>query len=275
MADTILGVDGNWALHRAFHVLQTYESKDPQKAINQRFVSMICRDAMVAKAKQMLIAFDGKDVFRHKIYKDYKANREHSDGDSPYDYLEGLKVYLDECGLPWHHPNEYEADDVLCSLAHLQGIFGVKVYIATKDKDAFQYMNRAVFLIDSTAKPEPKITSFDDVEAKFGVKPTLCLDLQTLVGDAIDNVPQLVSRARAVKGLNQWGSLKAWLAGDAAFRKELRPRKDELSRNRKLVKLVDSLKVEAKTPEWNSSQDMTLAYVRWKDFANIRSKGLF
>lgn len=268
-----LGVDGNWVLHRAFHT-QKYEARDPGAIIMRNFVSMVCKDALLFRATHILVAFDGARIFRHKLFPLYKANRNgETDGKSPYDYLDGLKTYLAECGIYCVQHHKYEADDVLCSLVHAtKG----DVAISTKDKDAYQYVDHRVTLIDSTAKPVVSLLRHKDIEKKFGVAPELCLDLQTLVGDSIDNIPKLLNRAPAIKGLQKWGSLKAWLAADLELRKQLRGQKEALKLNRLLVKLVPDIpSVEARAVEWNKSADMPNSYIALREFANPRSKGLF
>lgn len=266
-----LGVDGNWILHRAFHT-QKFESVNPGTIICRNFVSMVCKDALLAKATRILVGFDGARIFRYKLYPKYKANRDGDSKSTPYDYLDGLMDYLAVCGIPFVQDHEYEADDVLCSLVHqTEG----PVFISTRDKDAYQYVSPRVTLIDSSAKPSPVVTRYKDIESRFGVPPELCLDLQTLTGDSIDNVPRLLNKAAAIAGLTKYGSLKAWLAKDAELKKQLAGKGDMLRLNRKLVKLVDSVKISDTKITWNSSQDMTRAYVMLKDFANPRSKGLF
>jgi len=267
-----LGVDGNWMLHRAFHT-QNYTSVDPARAIVQRFVGLVAKDALLAKATMICVAFDGARIFRHKIYAQYKAQRTQSpDGKSPYDYLDGLMDYLAELGIHCVQLHQYEADDVLCSLAkRVEG----RLTVATKDKDAYQYVTDRVTLLDSSCKPNPRFLTYKDIEGVFGLPPEQCLDLQTLVGDKIDNIPQLVTRAKALKGLREWGSLREWLAGDKELRSQLRGLKEQLALNRKLVKLVDSIEVDAKTPRWFKGNNVPNAYAVWRDFANPKSKGLF
>ncbi len=260
-----LGVDGNWVLYRAFF-MQKHESSNPAAAIARRFVSMICKDALLVKATQMLVAFDGNRVFRYDLYPGYKANR--GSGPSPYDYLGGLLEYLAFCGIESLQLSKYEADDVLCSMA--ASVKG-NLVISSRDKDSYQYVKPNISLFDSSAKPEPKRLRYADIEAIAGVRPELCLDLQTLIGDRVDNVPSLMSRAKAIAGLKKWGSLQQWLKND----QQLHPLKEQLKLNRKLVKLVSSIAVEAKVPNWNKDKDMTTSYTMWRDFCNPRSKGLF
>ena len=268
-----LGVDGNWVLHRAFHT-QNYKAEDPGAIIMRNFVSMVSKDAILAKASHVLVAFDGARIFRHKLVDNYKANRPVSeDGRSPYDYLDGVLTYLSECGIPYRQHHKYEGDDILCTLAHTtEG----PLFISTKDKDSYQYVTPRIRLIDGTVKPDPRVLKYDDIEKVFGVKPELALDLQTLIGDKMDNVPELVGRAAAIKGLKKWGSLKKWLAGDAEFRRSMRDKQEALKLNRKLVRLVSDIPdVKAEVPKWNKSSEMCNAYIAWRNFANPRSRGLF
>ena len=270
MNEVTLGVDGNWVLHRAFHTQG--QRQDPTRAICRVFVSMICKDALRVKATRILIGFDGNDIFRYELYSGYKGARG-SDGPSPYDYLKAVKAYVKDLGIPLIHPKRYEADDVMCSLATQTKS---RVVIATKDKDSFQFVRPHVRLIDSSAKPEPKMLTYEQIEAKFGVRPELCVDLQTLTGDNIDSIPNLFRRDLAIKGLQQWGSLKEWLANDPALRKKLRPHKEQLKINRKLVRLIPDLELPDTTISWNKTEkDVPDSYIELRTFANPKSKGLF
>jgi len=269
----ILGIDGNFFLHRAFFTQGS--SVNPTAAIARRFVSMVCKDAIFVKARRVIVAFDGNRVFRYGLYKEYKSNRHkgklHEDGPSCYDHLGGLMEYLACCGLPSVQLSKYEADDVLCSVA----TNNPKVTISVRDKDAYQYLRPGVALIDPITKPEPTWIRHTDVERIFGVPPSLCVDLQTLAGDKIDNIQSLVSKAKAIRGLKTHGSLRQWLDNDPEFRREMRARKDVLQLNRTLVKLVKDIQVDIPTPVWNHGPEMTLAYTKWREFCNPKSRGLF
>lgn len=274
---TIVGVDGNWILHRAYFTTPDHV-QDRGRVICKKFVSMVCKDALANKATEILVAFDGARIFRYKLYPEYKANRGGDHDSTPYDYLEGLQAYLGELGIASLQVTQYEADDILCSLAHnvaASSTGPTYTVMLAKDKDAYQYIGERVFLYDSSAKPEPKFIKAWDVERRMGLHPSQCLDYQTLVGDKIDNIPQLVSPAKALQGLQQWGTLKAWLKGDPVLRKNLSERKDELTLNRKLVSLVaDIEKAVPRKPVWADNTEVT-SYVQWKDFCNPKSKGLF
>ena len=58
------------------------------------------------------------------------------------------------------------------------------------------------------------------VTAEFGVPPALMVDFQTLVGDAVDNVPGVpkVGPKTAAKWLMEYGSLDALVASAGAIK---------------------------------------------------------
>ncbi len=268
----IIGIDGNWILHRAFNTTPS-DSRDPGATICSKFVSMISKDALAVKATKMLVAFDGARIFRYKIYPEYKGNRTPSEGVGPYDYLERLTTFLGECGIAYLQDHRYEADDVLCSLATNSP--NDMLFVSTRDKDAYQYVTENVVLYDSSA-PVPTRMSLREIKSKMGIPASLCLDYQTLLGDGIDNIPQLHTPVATKKGLLEYGSLKNWLANDKVLRQKLKGKGDQLKLNRKLVKLVTTIEAaKARSIKWNSEPHMPRAYVNWKDFCNPKSKGLF
>ena len=278
----VAAVDGNYYLHRIFHT-QVAASGE---GIAHRFLALICKDALAIKAKRLVVALDGPDVFRHRLVDNYKANRskegeEQSNKhgliaeDGPYTYLKDVKDTLDLAGICHVQLDEYEADDILASVAKAQP----DVALLCRDKDIYQTLRPGVFQYDSVFRvkgvSKPRTIKHKDVEGIFGVPVELCVDLQTLTGDSIDNIPSLVRRDVAIRGLLKHGSLKAWLREDVALSAKLRPNKHILSLNRKLVKLVDDIKIEVKPVRWSSDKRLPKAYFQLKDFCNPRSKGLF
>lgn len=268
----ILAVDGNWVLFRAASV-QPESTLDPSTDIAKRFVGMICRDAAAVKATHLFVAFDGPRNFRYEIDKEYKANR--GEKSNVYDYLGGLLEYLAMLGIPSVQLSKYEADDILCSVANKYP----NVVIATKDKDAYQYLKDGVILYDSSnkvnGKPSPKITKHTDVEAIYGVPAKLMVDLQTLIGDKIDNVPSIVPKSKAIKGLLKYGSITEWASKDKEFKSVCRYYKDRLVKNQKLVKLVSNVKIEVPGINWNLDSKLPTSYIQYRDQQNPKSKGLF
>jgi len=287
MKDRIFAGDGNWLLHRIYHTQRNVDGGSGP-AIANRLVALICKDALAVKATRVLVAFDGPNVFRHKLTSSYKSNRNkeeagevdlitNKDGlvDGPYIFLEHVRVLLAELGLPCVQKNEYEADDILASVAAQND----DVVLGTKDKDSLQCLRPGVIQYDSSFKlkgePKPRTLTHKDVESVFGVPASLCVALQTLVGDGIDNIPTIVSRAKAVKGLKEHGSIKKWVDADPAIRKLLSDNMKQLRLNKQLVTLVSDIRVDIPPVKWNPGSDLPLSYIRYREFLNPKSKGLF
>ena len=275
-------VDGNFYWHRIFRTQPASAASFPAHAqaslLSSRFLGMVCKDALAVRARRVVVVFDGADVFRYSIFPDYKASRGEfkkgmtNDSDSVYEHLNALLTFLADKGIPVLQMPQYEADDVLASYAHQFE----NVVLGSRDKDAYQTLREGVSLYDSAFKvnnlPAPRTILHTQVEKLFGVPPSLCVDLQTLTGDKIDNVPTLVTRAKAIKGLLAHGGLKQWLLNDEGFRKSIE--RSALQLNRRLVKLVHDLPVAVFPIKWNTL-NMPQAYANLHHFCNPKSKGLF
>ena len=79
-----------------------------------------------------------------------------------------------------------EADDVIGMLAATAAAQGRPVLISSGDKDLAQLVTPRVVIIDTMSGKRRDEAS---VRAEFGVSAAQMLDYQTLVGDAVDNVP--------------------------------------------------------------------------------------
>lgn len=267
--DRIFGVDGNFYLHRVVHT-QSFEPADEALSQAKRFVGMICKDAAAVGAKRIFVGFDGDDIFRFKVYKDYKGNRE--GGSGVYDHLVYLIAYLKRAGIPVVQKKMFEADDLMCSLAHKFP----NVVIGCRDKDAYQYLlSNGVFLYDSSGKGTPRKIYGRDVKALFGVEPAQCVDYQTLVGDGIDHIPQLMTPDAVKKGLAKHGSIKEWAKGSPIMMTWCKAHAKALVRNRKLVRLWTQIEIEVPAIKWIDDDEMTKSYFEFKKLATIKTRGLF
>ena len=108
------------------------------------------------------------------------------------------------------HPR-YEADDVLATLARAAPKRGLDVYLCTSDKDCRQLIDDHVRLYNLRKHQEfGRAELLDD----WGVTPEQVVDLQTLVGDSVDNVPGVpgIGVKTAAKLLQEFGTLDNLLA---------------------------------------------------------------
>ncbi len=136
------------------------------------------------------VVFDPKGPnFRHKMYKEYKANREAMPEDMrqsiPY-----IKEMIEAFNIPVLEVAGYEADDVIGTLAKKAESSGFHVYMMTPDKDYAQLVTNKVFVFKpARGGNEPELWTPEKVLEKFKVTPNNIIDLLGLMGDSSDNVP--------------------------------------------------------------------------------------
>jgi DNA polymerase-1 len=205
-------VDGSSYLYRAFHALPDLRTSrgEPTGAI-RGVVAMLRRLVEDGKPDYFAVVFDapGK-TFRDDLYPEYKANRP-----SMPDDLAAQIVPLHELirahGWPLLMVQGVEADDVIATLARQAEADAMQSLISTGDKDLAQLVTPHVTLVNTMSNE-----SLDEagVHAKFGVRADQVLDLLTLTGDAVDNVPGVskVGPKTAAKWLTTYGTLENLMA---------------------------------------------------------------
>jgi DNA polymerase-1 len=209
---TLVLVDGSSYLYRAFHALPDLRTSrgEPTGAL-RGVVAMLRRIVEDGKPDWFAVVFDapGK-TFRDAWYPDYKANRA-SMPDELGRQIEPLHALIEAHGWPLIMVEGVEADDVIGTLARQAREAGVDVVISTSDKDLAQLVGPRVKLVNTMTNE-----TLDEagVLAKFGVRPGQVLDLLTLTGDAVDNIPGVpkVGPKTAAKWLAEHGTLDRLVA---------------------------------------------------------------
>ncbi|HEY7658849.1 MAG TPA: DNA polymerase I, partial [Burkholderiales bacterium] len=210
---TLLLVDGSSYLYRAFHALQRADLRnkkgEPTGAI-YGVLNMLRRLQKDSPAEYVACVFDAKGrTFRDDLYGAYKANRPPMPDDLAAQ-IAPLKEAIATMGWPLLEIEGVEADDVIGTLARRAERAGMRVVIASGDKDLAQLVNPAITIENADPRSgEREILDEAGVEGKFGVEPGQMIDYLTLVGDSVDNVPgvEKVGPKTAVKWLKQYGSL--------------------------------------------------------------------
>jgi DNA polymerase-1 len=155
--------------------------------------------------------FDAKGpTFRDEIYPQYKANRSPMPDDLRLQ-IEPIHEVVQMLGWKVLAVPGVEADDVIGTLAATAAAQGIRVVVSSGDKDLAQLVNEHITIIDTM---NGRVRDVAGVTSEFGVPPHLMVDYQTLVGDAIDNVPGVpkVGPKTAAKWLTEFGSLDAIVA---------------------------------------------------------------
>ncbi len=143
------------------------------------------------KPTHIAVVFDpiGK-TFRHEMYKEYKAQRppmpEDLKASIPY-----IKRIIQGFNIPDIDVENYEADDVIGTLAKKAEKKGYKVYMMTPDKDYAQLVSENILMYKpKRSGKEVEVWGIPEVQEKFGVEnPLQVIDYLALVGDTADNIP--------------------------------------------------------------------------------------
>jgi len=161
----------------------------------------------------MLAAFDATGpTFRHKMYKEYKANRDATPEDIknavPY-----IKQLLDGYRIPIVEKLGYEADDIIGTIAKNAEIEGFKVYMVTPDKDFAQLVSDKIIMYKpGRSGNSAEKWGVEQVLDKFSIKdPSQVIDILGLWGDSSDNIPGApgIGEKTAIKLIAQYGSVES------------------------------------------------------------------
>ena len=200
-------VDGSSYLYRAYHALPDLRtSKGEPTGALRGVLSMLRRMVEDGKPDYFAVVFDapGK-TFRDAWYPEYKANRAPMPEDLAAQ-IAPLHELVRAHGWPLVMVHGVEADDVIGTLAQQASLAGIDTLISSSDKDLTQLVTPRITMVNTMSHE-----TFDEagVAAKFDVRPDQILDLLTLTGDTVDNVPGVakVGPKTAAKWLAQYGSL--------------------------------------------------------------------
>ena len=236
---TLVLVDGSSYLYRAFHALPDLRtSKGEPTGALRGVLSMLRRMAEDGKPDYFAVVFDapGK-TFRDAWYPQYKANRPPMPEDLVAQ-IEPLHALVRANGWPLLMVEGVEADDVIGTLAAQAAAAGIDTVISTGDKDLAQLVTKRITCVNTMSNE-----TLDEagVLAKFNVRADQVLDLLTLTGDAVDNVPGVpkVGPKTAAKWLAQYDTLDNVVAHAAEISgvvgENLRATIDWLPQGRKLL----------------------------------------
>ena len=184
---------------------------------------------------------------RDAIYPAYKANRSEMPEDlRPQIAL--LKEVIQAFDIPLIESEGWEADDVIATLTRQAVERGFHVRIVTSDKDARQLLGPQVQIYNLR-----KNIYLDEAGLllDWGIRPDQVVDFQSLVGDAVDNVPgvPLVGPKKAAAMLQTFETLENVLANSdkasgAKLKENLKTFRDQALMSRELVRLNQQLPIE-------------------------------
>lgn len=159
------------------------------------------------RPEHIAVAFDASLVtsFRNRLYPAYKANREPAPIDLKRQFLQCQRVCAG-LGIASFVSSEYEADDIIGTLATRARAAGRKVVLVTRDKDLSQLVRPGDEYWDYLGDER---FGYEDIPDRFGVRPERMACFLALMGDAVDNIPGVpgVGRKTAATLLHHFESL--------------------------------------------------------------------
>uniref|UniRef100_UPI003BAA1952 DNA polymerase I n=1 Tax=Stappia sp. TaxID=1870903 RepID=UPI003BAA1952 len=255
--DHLILVDGSTFIFRAYHALPPLTRKSdglPVGAVSG-FCNMLWKLLQEGLSPEpgdepthMAVIFDhSAKTFRSEIYPEYKAQRP----EPPEDLIPQFGLIREATRAFCVHCIEqegFEADDLIATYARQAAAAGARVTIVSGDKDLMQLIGPRVSMIDTMKN---KTFAEADVFEKFGVGPDKVIEVQSLAGDSVDNVPGVpgIGLKTAALLVNEFGDLETLLGkADTIKQKKRRENLIEFAEqariSKQLVTLKDDVPVE-------------------------------
>lgn len=209
--NTLLLIDGNGLIHRAFHALPDFRSQGIPTGAVYGFISTLHKVITEYTPTHVITCFDTPALtFRDKLFPAYRAQRPETDK-GLIEQFPIVKEFLESAGLPQVEKEGLEADDLIGILATRAKKNKFTVYILTGDKDIFQLVGGETFVITpQIGFSKEKKYDREAVIEKLGVPPERVADLKALAGDSADNykgIPGIGPKTASVL-INQFGNVE-------------------------------------------------------------------
>ncbi|MBK7251810.1 MAG: exodeoxyribonuclease IX [Gammaproteobacteria bacterium] len=161
-----------------------------------------------ARPEYVAVAFDEslRASFRNRLYPAYKANREPAPADLRAQFAR-CRELCGHLGLAVFGHAEYEADDIIGTLAACMRRAGMPATVVTRDKDLAQLVREGDVFWDYGADERYR---YHEIEERFGVVPERMPDYLALTGDSVDNIPGVpgIGPRTAAALLREYASLE-------------------------------------------------------------------
>lgn len=245
---TLFLIDGNSLLYRSYYAIRGLSNSKgfPTNAI-YGFLQMLRKIKEEQRPSFLGVVFDVKGpTIRHEAYEKYKAQRKPMPDDLLVQ-LPVLKKILKAMRIPCIEQEQYEADDVLASLAFKASKEKIPTVIVSTDKDLLQLVNDEISVFNPVKNLRLKAS---EVEKIFGVPPSKVIDVLALQGDASDNIPGVpgIGEKTAKNLIREFGSLEAILNNlekvkNPRIKEAIKKNLAQLNLSRQLVTIEKNLNI--------------------------------
>lgn len=201
-------IDGSSIFYRAFFAMPnlTAPTGEPTGGITG-FANIVLKLLREYNPDFAAVALDAsRQTFRTEIFSEYKANREHMPEELAAQ-LPLLKEFIDALGIKALIAPNYEADDIIGTLATQAENFHVD--IVTGDRDSLQLINSTINVL-LTKNTKVDVYDEEKFQAEYNFPPKILVDFKGLSGDNSDNIPGVkgIGSKTATKLLQEFGTLE-------------------------------------------------------------------
>lgn len=244
----LLILDGYSLAFRAFYALpedlQTTDGTHTNAVYG--FTAMLIKVLQDERPDLIACCLDaGAPLQRTEEFADYKSNRSQAP-DTFSSQVPLIREVLKVMRIPIYEVPGHEADDIISCLSKMAAGDDIDVRIVTGDRDFFQIVDDRIHVlynrrgISDIVEMDPKA-----VEARYGVPPSLYVDLKALEGDTSDNLPGVpgVGTKTAAKLIQKYGSAEEAVAHASEqtpkLAQNLADHADQVAINKKLSRLAE------------------------------------
>ena len=203
------------------------------------------------------IVFDTRQpTFRDKLFEQYKAKRQPMPDELSLQ-LPYVRRLCEAMRLPILELDGYEADDVIGCLAQKAAKLNLDVLLVTNDKDMMQLVdgNVRVLRAGTGGVKNDVIVDAEKVKEILGVPPEKVVDVMSLMGDTIDNIPGAkgIGEKGATELIQKYGSVENALehaaeVSNKRYREALQQQREQVLMSKQLATLATQVPVELDLP---------------------------
>jgi len=209
------------------------------------------------KPDYVAIVFDTrKPTFRDKLFEKYKAKRQPMPDELSLQ-LPYVRRLCEAMRLPILELDGYEADDIIGCLAQKAAKENLDVLLVTNDKDMMQLVdgNVRVLRAGTGGAKNDVIVDAEKVKEILGVPPEKVVDVMSLMGDTIDNIPGAkgIGEKGATELIQKYGSVESALehaaeVSNKRYREALQQQSEQVLLSKQLATLATQVPVELDLP---------------------------
>jgi DNA polymerase-1 len=214
----LLAVDGDNAVHRAYHALPSSMKDGDGQPANAvvGFANALVRLWDDVQPRAVFVAFDmpTKPTYRHELLPGYQGGRDFVENAEFMRQLDRAPELAEAFGFSWAKRLGYEADDFLAAAVLAEEAAGGTSFVFSNDRDLFQLASERTTILRPRKAGALERIGPDEVRAIYAVEPSQVPDFVALRGDPSDRIPGAsgIGAMKAAGVLREHGSLERALA---------------------------------------------------------------